>query len=88
MQGAIVARIEIDYLKPIHLSSDPLLVELWVSRIGTSSFDIDYRIVQDGEDAAHAKSVIVTYDYESGRSRPMNDDERGLLDKYVITVDA
>jgi len=38
---------------------------------------------QDGEVVGRARAVMVAYDYAAGGSRPINDDERAILEKYV-----
>ena len=44
----VVARIDVDYKRPILFRPEPYDVETWVTRIGTSSYDLACRIV-DGE---------------------------------------
>lgn len=77
--GAIVARIEIDYRRPIALSPEPLDVRIGVTRVGTSSFTLGYTIDQDGARAAEATSVVVTYDYAAGRSRVLPEPALAVL---------
>ena len=69
--GAIVARIEIDYRRPIAYLPEPLDVRIGVTRVGTSAFTLGYTIDQEGACAAEATSVVVSYDYEAGRSRAL-----------------
>ncbi|MCE2846110.1 MAG: acyl-CoA thioesterase [Sphingobacteriales bacterium] len=74
-QGIILARIEIDYKRPL-LLSEQVEVDCRVSRLGNSSFEMEYRIVarrRDGEPhiAATGKSVQVCFDYEQGVSIAM-----------------
>jgi acyl-CoA thioester hydrolase len=70
-EGLILARIEIDYKMPI-LLTDNVFVETWCSRLGTKSFDLDYRIykvIDSGEtDLALAKSVLVAFSYKENKS--------------------
>lgn len=40
----VVVKHEIDYLAPVRFTAEPLAVEVWVSRIGTSSVDFGYEI--------------------------------------------
>ena len=66
----IVARVEVDYLSPIHLES---AVELGirVSAVGNSSFTLEYLVTADGAPAARARSVQVFYDYAAGTKKPV-----------------
>ncbi|MBI2921107.1 MAG: acyl-CoA thioesterase [Planctomycetes bacterium] len=54
-----LARIEIDY-RSAATWRDDLTVSLWVSRVGTTSFDLTYEIdAPEGRRCADAKSVLV-----------------------------
>ena len=80
--GIIIARAECDFRSPV-VVGDRVDVRLWVSHVGRSSFTLDYEIVHagDGRMVATARTVIVTYDYAAGRSMPIPDDMRALLDQ-------
>ncbi len=66
----VIARIEVDYARPI-LLTDRVEVGLRVERIGTSSFDIAYRVEAAGALAASARSVQVHIDPATGRPREL-----------------
>lgn len=69
--GVIVARVEVDYVRPIFYGSD-VTAWVWLERVGTRSFTLDYRLDQGGETAARARTVIVAYDYVAGASRALS----------------
>ncbi len=58
----LVARAECDYKLPI-LFSDELIVSVVVTRIGTSSFDLEYKL-HDGREKAYAvaRTTLVCFD--------------------------
>jgi len=64
----ILARAEVDFLKPI-LLEDPVEVGVRVVRIGRSSFDMEYLLLARGEEAARGKTVQVWL--EGGRPAPL-----------------
>lgn len=70
-QGLILARNEMDYLKPVHLS-DRIEVDCWCSHLGSKSFTLSYaveRITRSGhERCADGKSVLVCMDYDTGNT--------------------
>ncbi|MBK6777559.1 MAG: acyl-CoA thioesterase [Flavobacteriales bacterium] len=70
-EGLILARNEVDYRKPIHLS-DHVEVDCWCSAIGTKSFTLDYAVdrMKDGkrERCADGKSVMVCMNYVAGKT--------------------
>ena len=59
----VMAHQSIDYRRPIFYSTEPLLIEVWISSVGTKSYRMKYRILDDnGEVAAEAESVMVCFD--------------------------
>ena len=64
----ILARAEVDFLRPI-LLQDPVEVGVRVVRLGRSSFDMEYLVLAAGEEAARGKTVQVWL--EGGRPTPL-----------------
>lgn len=62
-EGFLIARIEVDYRRPILIEDHPL-VEVRVCRLGNTSFDLAYRVHsrKDGAVLAEAKTVQVMMD--------------------------
>lgn len=81
MQHAtFVAHQEIEYLAPVTYSREPLPVQLWISRIGGASAEVNYEVVgPDGATAVRARTTIVMVDPATGRPRRLTAAERGLL---------
>lgn len=78
----VVARAEVDYIAPIYQGGVDAHVELWVHRIGTSSFGLAYEIHVDGEVVAKARTVQVAVDMATKSSRPLSDGEKTFLQEY------
>jgi acyl-CoA thioester hydrolase len=78
----IVARAECDYRAPAFFG-DELDVSVWVGEIGRSSFGLDYEIVhaESSRLLARGKTVMVSYDYVAGRSTPLPEAARKLLEQ-------
>jgi acyl-CoA thioester hydrolase len=78
----IVARAECDYKAPAFFG-DELEVRLWVGEIGRSSFSLEYEIVhvETSRPVATGKTVMVSYDYAAGKSMPLPDAARVLLER-------
>ena len=75
----VVVRNEIDYLLPLGFSPEPLPVDTWIERIGSSSYVIGCDVLsQSGQLAARAKTVLVHVSGD-GTAVPLPDDVRGLL---------
>lgn len=68
----LIARQEIEYLAPVPYGQRPLDVQLWIGRMGGSSFDVCYEVYGPvGDDPqplyARATSVVVVVDAATGR---------------------
>jgi acyl-CoA thioester hydrolase len=67
LRDVILARTEIDFRSPL-VFGETLEIGVRPSRLGTKSFELEYELRAGGRLVAEAKSVLVGYDYESGRS--------------------
>jgi acyl-CoA thioester hydrolase len=78
----VVARIDVDYKRPILFRPEPYAVETWVVGIGRSSYDLGCRIVGgDGDDTVYSTGQVrlVAFDLATQRSRPLSEEERSRL---------
>lgn len=83
--GLIVARNEVDHIHPIRFN-DRIEISTDCERVGVKSFTLTYSIyiVSDNEPilACTGKSVMVCYDYKTGRSIELPSEWRdGLVNK-------
>ena len=81
----VVAHADIDYINPIYDAGIEIDIAVWVSKIGTSSFVLQYELSKDGEIYAKAKTVQVTVSMDTKNSRPVNEEERAFLSQYLIS---
>jgi len=82
--GAILARLEVDYLRQLYYRvGERPCVTSWVTRIGTKSLTVRQELVQDGQVAIRADSVLVMFDFATDTSRPLTDDERAHWSRYL-----
>ena len=63
----ILARVEIDFRTPLR-TGDEIEIGVRPASVGTKSFELEYQVRSADAIAAEAKTVIVSFDYESGRS--------------------
>ncbi|MFE5286762.1 acyl-CoA thioesterase [Nocardia sp. NPDC056611] len=75
----VVAQMDIDYLTPLRYRPDPVRIETWVSRVGTSSFVLEQEIRDDDVVYSTAVCTMVAFDQETQRSRALPEDQRVLL---------
>ena len=85
MLEMVVARAEVDFIAPIYTGDFYLDVEIWVNKIGNSSFGLTYEMKNGDELVARVKTVQVTVSMDTKKSRPINDAEREFLTKYLET---
>ena len=81
--GQVVVRQEINYLRPIRFSIEPLQTRTWFSHIGTSSFTMETQLIDEGQLAADAKSVMVCFDKNDKSSRPIPPEFRLLIEEHL-----
>ena len=81
-EGIVIARHEIDYLRPVDYS-DPVRIELWISELRTAQFTVDYRLFDGEVLASRAKSVCVPYNLAQAHPRRLTPAERDFLKPYV-----
>lgn len=82
--GIVVARHEIDYKAPLVFRPEPVPIDVWVSRLGNSSFELRYEILDDGGPIyAEAATVLVPFDVDASRPRRVSDEERAALEPFL-----
>jgi acyl-CoA thioester hydrolase len=84
-QGIILAKAEINFIIPIHFR-DEISLYTRCSRLGTKSFDLEYRIVRLVKDKeqlmADGVTVMVAYDYDQKKSIEIPGEWKDALKKY------
>ena len=84
-RGLPLVHCEADFLAPIR-HRDRVRVELRVTRLGTSSFDIGYHFIDsDNRPLARAKTRHVLVDRAEGSPLPLPPDLRTRLAAYLET---
>ena len=79
----VVARAEVDFVAPIYTGDIFIDVEIWVNKIGNSSFGLTYEMKNGDGVLARIKTVQVTVSMETKKSRPLKDSEREFLTQYL-----
>jgi acyl-CoA thioester hydrolase len=76
----VLARVELDHRQEVRRDHGPVTVALRVESVGRSSVTVAHEILRaDGAVAAEGRSVLVAWDREARRSRPLTDAERAAL---------
>ena len=77
--GVVVARVAVDYRRPILFRTEPYAIESRVVRVGSSSFTIAAEIKDGQEMLSRSEATLVTFDPETQSSRPLTERERSRL---------
>ncbi len=78
--AVVVARVNVDYKRPILFRSEPYAVESWISRVGNSSFDLRAEIKDGDTVLSRADAVLVTFDLKTQTARKLSETERERLE--------
>jgi acyl-CoA thioester hydrolase len=82
--GMVTVRHEIDYVKPLHYSIEPITIRCWLSRIGTSSFTMRCQTRDQADDVVlEAVTVIVVTILDGSSSTPIPDNARRVLRPFL-----
>lgn len=74
--GIVVTGHQVEYLRPVEFSTDPVEVRLWLGNLTAARITIAYEVVQDGQLAARARTTLCVFDFDSGRPRRFTEAER------------
>ncbi|MDJ0340070.1 thioesterase family protein [Streptomyces sp. H10-C2] len=80
--GSVVARHEIDYLRPLVHRHAPVTIESWVTKIGAASMTVAYEIKDEETVYVRASTVVVPYNLAEARPRRISAEERSFLEAY------
>ena len=81
--GTVIARHEIDYLRPVVYHPEPLQVQMWIEQVRGAQFTVRYEVYDGGRLAARAATRCVTFDFEGDRPRRLTAEERAILHGYA-----
>jgi len=80
--GVVIANASLDYIMPI-FTEDKISMYVRTSRIGKTSFDLEYLLVKikDGKETIcnKGKTVCVAFDYSTRSSTPIPEHERNKM---------
>ena len=96
-RALLAVRHEVEYRSPLLYGRHRLTIDIWATRLGTSSVDVAYQAVAVAEDAqpggteqeetatvaAVARSRMVLVDVASGRPRALTDEERAQFTPHL-----
>ncbi|MFF1531358.1 acyl-CoA thioesterase [Cellulomonas sp. NPDC058312] len=85
--ATLVARQEIEYLRPLGYRRTPVAVDMWIGHLGGASIDVCYEVRDEGaatgDPYARAVTTLVLVDAASGSPRRIGEAERAAWLPYV-----
>ena len=76
----VLVHVELDYRREVRMSDHHLVGECRVGELGRSRMQLENRLLlPDGTVAVEGRAVMVAWDEEKRRSRPLTDAEREAL---------
>jgi acyl-CoA thioester hydrolase len=83
----VLARLSIDFRREVRLDDGAVIARCRLQRIGNASISLHEEVrIRNGELAAEAEAVLVARDRDSGRSRPLREQERAALERALAVV--
>lgn len=80
----VLARVAVDFRSELTQDDEEIIVRCRLDSIGRASVRTREEILKrDGTVSAESESVIVARDPDSGRSRPLTDEERATLEEEL-----
>ncbi|MDQ1247386.1 MAG: acyl-CoA thioester hydrolase [Actinomycetota bacterium] len=81
----VVRRHEIDYLRPLIYRPEPVAVDTWVDRVGTTSFTLAGQVREPEGEVVYARiaTVLVAVDTGTGAAVTIGDPIRRALAGYL-----
>ena len=75
----VLARVELDHRQEIRRDHGPVVLVQRVEAVGRSSVTVSHEIVRRTDGRREGRSVLVAWDRDARRSRPLTDAERAQL---------
>ncbi|MFI6924009.1 acyl-CoA thioesterase [Nonomuraea spiralis] len=81
--GALIARHEVDYRRPLRFRHGSVRIESWVTKVNRVSCELAAEIRSDEEVFAEARSTVVAFDPQTAKPRRFTVHERAFLALYL-----
>ena len=82
VQGCIMVNQQVEYLRPVQFSREPLIVDISCTQVGAARFWLEYAVHHGEELVARVRTVMCPYDFPSSSLRRLTDEERRLLHEF------
>ena len=83
--NVVVARSQVEYVRPVTHRSEPYRVETWISRLGQRSMVVDSALVDGDEVLSRSRVVMVFFDRRTQRSAAPPAELYAAVQEYVTS---
>ncbi|WP_104191301.1 MULTISPECIES: thioesterase family protein [Cryobacterium] len=83
----VVAALQLSFRRPIEFGA-AVEIDVWVGRVGSKSYTLQYSGIQAGHPVLDASTVMVPLHPENGEARRLDAAERGSLARWFIAAAA
>jgi len=80
--GAVLRTTSTEFFLPV-MYPDDVVVRIWVSRIGNTSFVMQHELSQNGQVAVTVEAVVVVFSNEQQQPMPISENVRGALETVM-----
>ncbi|WP_044419102.1 acyl-CoA thioesterase [Halarcobacter anaerophilus] len=81
----VMAHSSFDFLKEVFWGKQ-VIIKTAVSKIGTSSVELNHAVYQDGKLCTTGKCILIHYDLSKKVSVPISDSIRKTLEKHIYLL--
>ncbi|QGQ19768.1 acyl-CoA thioesterase [Cellulomonas sp. JZ18] len=87
--STLVARQEIEYVRPLGYRRAPVVVEMWIGHLGGASLDVCYEVrdapaaVEGSQVYARAVTTLVLVDARTGAPQRIGPEQRAAWEQFV-----
>ncbi|MGL5406464.1 MAG: acyl-CoA thioesterase [Propionibacteriaceae bacterium] len=85
-EGVVVVNHQVEYVRPIAYSLQPVVVETVISKVGAGTFELAYELKHDDAVCARARTTCCPIDAATQKARRLRDDERSHLLAHLAEV--
>ncbi len=86
-EGVVVVRHEVQFVAPLVFRAEPVLIDVWITRVGAATFTMAYEVYdRDGSGRTvylRATSVLTPYVFAGEHPRRLSDQERDVLSRFL-----
>lgn len=86
-EGIVVVSHQVEYRRPVHYDDQAVFIELSISKLGASRVEIAYEVLQGGEVAVAARTMLCAFSFKQQQPIKLKPEYRGFFEQHRATVE-